>query len=81
MSAVRDCSFNTFAATLHIRRPFLHPQPEDAPCCGDSDPLNHGNTSYSIRNLCCTNLYRHRTVIVIVQASLFTARFPIYFGR
>ena len=20
------------------RRPFLHPQPEDAPCCGDRDP-------------------------------------------
>ena len=20
-------------------RPFLHPQPEDAPCCGDRDPL------------------------------------------
>jgi hypothetical protein len=22
------------------RRPFLHPQPEDAPCCGDRDPQN-----------------------------------------
>jgi hypothetical protein len=22
------------------RRPFLHPQPEDAPCRGDRDPLN-----------------------------------------
>jgi hypothetical protein len=21
------------------RRPFLHPQPEDAPCCGDRDPF------------------------------------------
>jgi len=21
------------------RRPFLHPQPEDVPCCGDRDPL------------------------------------------
>jgi hypothetical protein len=37
MSAVRDCLFNTFAATLHIWRPFLHPQPEDAPCRGDRD--------------------------------------------
>jgi hypothetical protein len=35
-SAVRDC---IFAATLYIRRPFLHPQPEDAPCRGDRDPL------------------------------------------
>jgi hypothetical protein len=39
LSAVRDCLFNVFAATLHIRRQFLHPQPEDAPCRGDRDPL------------------------------------------
>jgi hypothetical protein len=39
LSAVRDCLFNKFAATLHIWRPFLHPQPEDAPCRGDRDPL------------------------------------------
>ena len=32
LSAVRDCLFNTFAATLH-------PQPEDAPCRGDRDTL------------------------------------------
>jgi hypothetical protein len=36
LSAVRDC---IFAATLHIRRPFLHPQPEEAPCRGDRDRL------------------------------------------
>jgi hypothetical protein len=36
LSAVRDC---IFAATHHIRRPFLHPQPEDAPCRGDREPL------------------------------------------
>ena len=36
LSAVRDC---IFAAALHIRRPFLHPQPEDAPCRGDRDTL------------------------------------------
>jgi hypothetical protein len=39
LSAVYDCLFNIFAATLHIRRPFLHPQPEDAPCRGDRDTL------------------------------------------
>jgi hypothetical protein len=39
LSAVRDCLFNVFAATLHIRRPFLQPQPEDAPCRGNKDPL------------------------------------------
>jgi hypothetical protein len=30
LSTVRDL-FNVFAATLHIHRPFLHPQPEDVP--------------------------------------------------
>jgi hypothetical protein len=39
LSAVRDC---IFAATLHILRPFLHPQPEDSPCRGDRDPLIMG---------------------------------------
>jgi hypothetical protein len=39
LSAGRDCLFNVFAATLHIRRPFLHPQPEDAPCRGDRGRL------------------------------------------
>jgi hypothetical protein len=33
LSAVRDCLFKIFAATLHN----LRPQPEDAPCCDDSD--------------------------------------------
>jgi hypothetical protein len=40
LSAARNCLFNVFAATLHKWRPFLHPQPEDAPCPGDRDPLN-----------------------------------------
>jgi hypothetical protein len=39
LSAVRDCLYNVFAGTLHIRRPFLHPQPEGAPCRGDRDRL------------------------------------------
>jgi hypothetical protein len=42
LSAVRDCLFHVFAPTLHIRRPFLHPQPEDAPCRGDRDRLIMG---------------------------------------
>jgi hypothetical protein len=37
LSFVRSCLFNTFAATFHSWRPFLHPQPENAPCCGDRD--------------------------------------------
>jgi hypothetical protein len=39
LSAVCDCLFKIFAATLHNWRPFLHPQPEDAPCRGDRDQL------------------------------------------
>jgi hypothetical protein len=39
LSAVRDCLFNVFTATLHIRRPFLHVQPEDAACRGGTDRL------------------------------------------
>jgi hypothetical protein len=42
LSAVRDSLFNVFAATLHIWRPFLHPQPEDAPCRCNRDPLITG---------------------------------------
>jgi hypothetical protein len=45
LSAVRDCLFNIFAATLHSYRPFLHSQPEDAPCCGDRNPLVTGNVN------------------------------------
>jgi hypothetical protein len=40
LSADRDYLFNVYAATLHNWRPFLHPQPEDAPCRGDRDPHN-----------------------------------------
>ena len=38
LSALRDCLFNIFPATLHIGC-ILHPQPEDAPCSGDRDTL------------------------------------------
>jgi len=39
LSAVRDCLFNIFLATHHTGGRSLHPQPEDAPCRGDRDPL------------------------------------------
>jgi hypothetical protein len=35
LSDIRDCLFEIFFATLHIWRPFLHPQPEDSECYGD----------------------------------------------
>jgi hypothetical protein len=40
LSAVYDCLIHMFAVTLHNWRPILHPQPEDARCRGDRDPLN-----------------------------------------
>jgi hypothetical protein len=39
LSAVRDCIFDIFAAAPPYWRPFLHPQPEDAPFRCDRDPL------------------------------------------
>jgi len=30
------------------QRPFLYPQPEDAPCCGDRDPLHAMNVTDEI---------------------------------
>jgi hypothetical protein len=41
LSSVRGCLFNIFAAILHSWRPFLHLQPEDAPCCSDREPTMH----------------------------------------
>jgi hypothetical protein len=37
LSLVHYYLFNIFAATLPIWRPFLYPQPEDAPCRRDRD--------------------------------------------
>ena len=56
LSAVRDCLFNIFTATLHTWRPFLHPQPEHAPCCGDREPLIMDSNALS-QNNCCSQQY------------------------
>jgi hypothetical protein len=40
LSAVRDCLFTIFAATLRIWMPALHPQHEDAPCRGETGSRN-----------------------------------------
>jgi len=37
LTSVRHCTFNIFAATLHVCRPFLHHQREEAPCRGDKE--------------------------------------------
>jgi hypothetical protein len=59
MSAVRDCLFNVFAATHHNWGPFLHQQPEDAPCHGARDPLNRKFTALQFDELqsACGSLY------------------------
>jgi hypothetical protein len=38
---VRSCLFNIFAATLHCWRLLIHPQPEDASCCGYRENTYH----------------------------------------
>jgi hypothetical protein len=35
LSFVCSCLFSIFVAILHCWRPFIHPKPEDALCCGD----------------------------------------------
>jgi hypothetical protein len=70
LSAVRDCLFNVFAATLRIWRPSLHPQPEDAPCRGDKGPIGHANDTrgkcaYSLLVCCC-----HLSSLVVNRVSL-----------
>src|SRR5215468_8871602 len=49
-----------FAATLHNWRPFLHPQPEDAPCRGDRDPLNTATGTHLTR---MEHNYSHKLVV------------------
>jgi hypothetical protein len=38
------CRFSVAAYSVYSQLPpFLHPLPEDAPCCGDRDPPNIGS--------------------------------------
>jgi hypothetical protein len=50
LSFVHGCLFNIFTATLHSWRPFLHLQPEDAPCCGDKHSTNWLRLTASLNN-------------------------------
>ena len=43
LTYVQDCLFNIIAATLHVCRPFLHPQRQDAPCRSDKDRHTTGS--------------------------------------
>jgi hypothetical protein len=51
-----------FAAALHSWRPFLHPQPEDAPCCGDRDPPDMANEAQFKQKTNPRNEWRMKTV-------------------
>jgi len=42
LSAIRDCLFKNISSYPPYWRPFLHPQPEEAPCRGDWDQLKNG---------------------------------------
>jgi hypothetical protein len=42
LSVVRYYLVSIFAATLHISRPFLHTQPDNATSFGDQGPTYHG---------------------------------------
>ena len=47
LSAILESLFSIFASTLHVWRPFFHPQPEDTPCLADRNPLiAHCNRRY-----------------------------------
>jgi hypothetical protein len=48
-SAVRSCLFHILAATFHIWRPLLYPQPEDQPSCGDIKLLMTVTIIYSVK--------------------------------
>ena len=53
------------------RRPFLHPQPEDAPCRGDRDPL-HGICAL-LYNILYTNNNINSSMRMVVCSSLQVA--------
>jgi hypothetical protein len=78
LSAVCDWLFNILAATLHIWRLFLHPQPEDIPCRGDKDPLimvssyyTNKHTVFQIVGIYCplNNFYCTNFTYVIMSDS------------
>jgi hypothetical protein len=57
LPAVCGCLLNIFAATLHVWRPFFHPEAEKAPCPGDSNTRQRSVlvTSWLARRLSSSN--------------------------
>jgi hypothetical protein len=90
LSAVRDCLFNLFRSCPPYRRPFLHPQPEDAPCRGDSDPQAvfvemrvtvmvafHKTDTCLVINSCC--VWCHSYVPCSLYGSMIRWLFPVIY--
>jgi hypothetical protein len=79
------CLFKIFAAILHIYRPFLHPQPEDAPCCGDRDPLiTDRDPLITDRDPLITDrdpIITDRDPLITDRGPLITDRDPLITGR
>jgi hypothetical protein len=71
-SAVRDCLFSVFAATLHSRRPFHHPQPEDAPCRGDRAHF----MARSRENCLVIKIVLLAKIVKIISYTLYTVTNP-----
>jgi hypothetical protein len=65
LSFVRDFLFNIFTTTLHIWMPFFHPQPEDAPCCGDRDPFIMGCVGHNVNNVNIKCAYILRCILCL----------------
>jgi hypothetical protein len=58
--SVHGSLFNIFAANLYCWRPFLDPQPEDAPCCGDRDFTYRGKIRIHKKLRCRMEISKER---------------------
>jgi hypothetical protein len=84
LSAVRDCLFNIFAATLHIWKSFLLPQHKDAPCRSDRYPFITENVTRKqkcmftdqLRNL---KLEIHSLLLLLLLLLLLSLQPPVRF--
>jgi hypothetical protein len=80
LSAVRDCLVVIFAATLRFWRPFLHPQPEDAPCRGDRSPDSYYYLYHSTNYLISSFLHRNKYFCIQISKIRHTGENEFKFG-
>jgi len=60
---VGDCLFNVRSYPSY-RRPFLHPQPEDAPCRSNRDPLITWNRSTTDHIFCIRQIPEKKNIYI-----------------